>query len=71
MILYDFCLLPAQFSDEIINVGNLESHMQFADRCAPWKMSNSAQNLVLQAAISINKCLPQIPRRGRHKSLLT
>jgi hypothetical protein len=27
MILYDFCLLPAQFSDEIINVRNFESHM--------------------------------------------
>jgi hypothetical protein len=49
MILYDFCLLPAQFSDEIINVRNVESHMQFADLCAPWKMSNGAENLVLQA----------------------
>jgi hypothetical protein len=47
--LYDFCLLPAQFSDKIINVWNFESHMQFADWCAPWKFANSAENHVLQA----------------------
>jgi hypothetical protein len=49
VILYDFCLLPAQFSDEIINVRNFESHIQFADRCAPWKISDGAENRVLQA----------------------
>jgi hypothetical protein len=32
MILDDFCLLPACFRYEIINVRNLESHMQQADR---------------------------------------
>jgi hypothetical protein len=49
VILYDFCLLPAQFSDEIINVRNFGSHMQFADWCVPWKITTSAENHVLQA----------------------
>jgi hypothetical protein len=49
MILNDLCLLPALFLYIVIYVRNLESHMQIADRCAPWKVSNGAQNPVLQA----------------------
>jgi hypothetical protein len=49
VILYDFYLLSAQFSDEVLNVRNFESQMKFADRCAPWKIVNSAENRVLQA----------------------
>jgi len=32
MIPYDFCLLPAQFSDETTDARNSESHMQIAGR---------------------------------------
>jgi hypothetical protein len=33
----------------MINVRNIESLMQFSDRCGPWKVSNGAENLILQA----------------------
>jgi hypothetical protein len=49
MILNDFCLLPALFSYVIINVQNLESHMHMANQCAPSKIANGVQNIVLQA----------------------
>jgi hypothetical protein len=47
MILYDFCLLPAQFHIIIIYVWKVESCLQIADRCALWKISNDVENLVL------------------------
>jgi hypothetical protein len=40
MILYDFSLLPAR---------KVESRVQIKDRCARWKISSAAQNLVLHA----------------------
>jgi hypothetical protein len=49
IILDDFCLLPACFRYEVINVRNLESRMHIADRCAPRKSTNGAENLILQA----------------------
>jgi hypothetical protein len=49
MILYDLCLLPAQFYYIIIHLRKVESRVQNADRCAPWKISSGAENLVLQA----------------------
>jgi hypothetical protein len=49
MILYDLCLLAARFRYVIINTRYVESLMQFADRCTPWKVTNGAENLVLQA----------------------
>jgi hypothetical protein len=49
MILYDFYLLPAQFYYIIVYIGKVESCVQIADWCAPWKISNGAQNHVLQA----------------------
>jgi hypothetical protein len=33
----------------IVCLGKVESCVQIADRCAPWKFSNGAQNLVLHA----------------------
>jgi hypothetical protein len=42
-------LLPAKFSDTVINVRNFDSHTHIADRCAPWKISDGAENPVLQA----------------------
>jgi hypothetical protein len=49
MILYDFCLLPAQFCYIIIYLRKIGSCVQIAGRCAPWKISSGAQNLVLHA----------------------
>jgi hypothetical protein len=70
-ILYDFCLLPTQFCYIIVYTRKVESRVQIADRFAPWKISNGAENLVLAgAAILRGRCLPQIPRQGKHKSLL-
>jgi hypothetical protein len=40
MILFDFCLLPAQFCYIIIYVRKFESRVQIADRCAPWKITS-------------------------------
>jgi hypothetical protein len=48
MILYDFCLFPAQFCYVILNIWYLESHVNLTDWCAPWKFTNGAANLVLQ-----------------------
>jgi hypothetical protein len=47
IILYDFCLSPAQFCYIIVLVRKDESRVQHADQCAPRKISNSVENLVL------------------------
>jgi hypothetical protein len=47
IILDDIRLLPAQLYYIIVYIGNVESRMQISDRCAPWKISNGAENLVL------------------------
>jgi hypothetical protein len=47
MILDDFSLLPAQFCYIIVYIRKVENCAQIADRCAPWKISNGVQNLVL------------------------
>jgi hypothetical protein len=49
MILYDFCLSAAQFCYLIVYKRKVESRVQIADRCPPWKISSGAENLVLQA----------------------
>jgi hypothetical protein len=49
VILYDFCLLPAQFYYIIVYIQKVESRVQIVDRCAHWKIFNGAENLVLQA----------------------
>jgi hypothetical protein len=36
MILYDLCLLPAQFRYVIVYIGQVESRGQIADQCTPW-----------------------------------
>jgi hypothetical protein len=46
------------------------SRVQIADRCAPWKISNSRESFYVGIAVLRVKCLPLIPRRDRHKSLL-
>jgi hypothetical protein len=42
MILYDFCFLSAQFRYIIVYIRKIESRVQIADRCVPWKFSNIA-----------------------------
>jgi hypothetical protein len=49
MILYDFCLLPEQFCYIIVYVRKVEICLQIADWCATSKISNSAENIILQA----------------------
>jgi hypothetical protein len=49
MILYDFCLSLAQFYYIIVYLRKVESCVQIADRCAPWKLFNGAESLGLQA----------------------
>jgi hypothetical protein len=49
MILHDFCLLPAQFYYAVVYIQRVESRVQITDRRSPCKISNSAENLVLQA----------------------
>jgi hypothetical protein len=51
MILYDFCMLAAQFCYllVIIYIRKFKSCVQIADQCAPWKVANGALKLVLQA----------------------
>jgi hypothetical protein len=49
IILYAFCLLPAQFYYIIVYKWKVESSVQTADWYASWKISNGAENLVLQA----------------------
>jgi hypothetical protein len=48
--------------DVVIHVRNFESHVQFADQCAPVKVSSSAEYSVLQALqfqeVSIGQILP-------------
>jgi hypothetical protein len=46
MILYDFCLLLAQFCYIIVYERKVESRVQIADRYAPWKISSGAENLI-------------------------
>jgi hypothetical protein len=49
MILYDFCLLLAQFRYVILNILYMENHVQLADGCTPWKFTSGGESLVLQA----------------------
>jgi hypothetical protein len=49
VILYDFCLLRAQFCYIVLYIGKLESCVQIMDRCAPWEISSDAEKIVLQA----------------------
>jgi hypothetical protein len=49
VVLDDFCLSPAKFSYVIIYIRNVERQMQIANRRAPVKIANSAENSILQA----------------------
>lgn len=48
-ILYDFCLLAAQFSYTVVYIRTFESRVHIVDPSAPWKISSGAENIVLQA----------------------
>jgi hypothetical protein len=45
MIFFYFCMLPAQLYYMIVYIQKVESCVQIADRCAPWKISSGAQEL--------------------------
>jgi hypothetical protein len=49
MILQNFSLIHAQFCDEIIQIWDVESHLQIADICGLCRISCLAGNFVLQA----------------------
>jgi hypothetical protein len=71
MILDDFCLLPAQVCYIIAYIQKVESCVQIMDCHAPWKISNGAKNLVLQALKyeEAGVC-HKFPGGGKHKSVL-
>jgi hypothetical protein len=48
MILYDFCLLSAQFHYIMIYIQKVESCMQIVDWCVHWKIFKGTENVVLQ-----------------------
>jgi hypothetical protein len=49
MILFDFCLSPEHFCYIIVYIRKVESCVQIAEQCAPWKIRSGTQNLVLHA----------------------
>jgi hypothetical protein len=63
MILYDLCLLSAQFCYIIIYVRKFESHVQIANRCA-------GQDFLPLLALCSRSCvvwtLPLLPNRCKH-----
>jgi hypothetical protein len=63
MILYDFCLLPAKccywsYIYIYIYIWKVESSVQIMYLCTLWKISNGAENLILQALQFWGRCLP-------------
>jgi hypothetical protein len=44
-ILYDICLLRAQFCYVVVQIRKVERRVQIADRCEPWIISIGAENL--------------------------
>jgi hypothetical protein len=71
MFLYDFCLLPAQFF--LYNRIHMEGWKSCANRgpvCTLENFQCCGEPCFLGAAILRGRCLPLIPRRGKHKSLL-
>jgi hypothetical protein len=65
MIVYDLCLLSAQFCRAITNIRYLENHMEISNRYTPRKIIIDTENLVFQGLQC--QCLPQIPRRESSK----
>jgi hypothetical protein len=64
MFPYGLCLLPAQFCCVIIYVRKFESHVHIVSRCSSGKIASGADNCLIDAAISVDGYLPQIPRRA-------
>jgi hypothetical protein len=66
MISYDFCLLAAQFCYIIVYILKVENCVHIVHRCAPWKISDAAQNLVSHALqILRGRYLPLISRQDK------
>jgi hypothetical protein len=70
MILYDFCLSPESFCYIIVYIRKVESCVQVAERCVPWKISSGAQDFLFHVLHfkEVGVCLN--PRRDKRKSLL-
>jgi hypothetical protein len=49
MILYDFCLSPAQFCYIILYIRKVGSRVHTANQCAPRKISSGGENIVFYA----------------------
>jgi hypothetical protein len=64
MILYDFCLFPAQFCYITVYIRKVESRVQIADWCAHWKISNGAENLISFRRCNFNKYVSAANSRG-------
>jgi hypothetical protein len=71
MILYDFCLLPAQSCCIIVYLQKVESNVQIVDWwCTLENFLCCGEPCFTGAGILRDRCLPQIPRQGKHKLLL-
>jgi hypothetical protein len=72
MILYNLCLLLALFYDKIINIRNFESHMQIADRYAPWKIASGTENFFCRCfeARLNNNSLVRTSKRTPHFTVI-
>jgi hypothetical protein len=52
----------------MVYIQKVESSVQIADWCAPWKISIGVENLRF-VGTAILRGLPLIPRQGKHMSL--
>jgi hypothetical protein len=71
LILYDFCLLPAQFHYIIVYIWKVESCANHRLVCTLENLQWCGKPCFAGAAILRGRCLPLIPKQGKHKSLLT
>jgi hypothetical protein len=62
VILYDFCWLPAQFCYIIVYVRKVESCVQIADRCAPWKIATDGRSLGRSVGLGVEPNLGLMTR---------
>jgi hypothetical protein len=59
-----------KFVTLIIYIRKVESHVQIAEWCAPWKITSGAENLVLQAQLFQEIVSAANPRTGQAEVIL-
>jgi hypothetical protein len=69
MNIYSDFTLPAFEHHVKIYIRKVRNRVKIADRCASWKISNCAENLVFRRCTLRGRCLSQIPRQGNNKLL--